>query len=472
MKVHLLKVALFCGIQAAILFALGSLRPESAASVSAVETPQLAERERLDAFLRERFFPLWTRDRNVLAAFAASPPTGQTVSAVARDFVNGPDNYMASLIDKDHLLKHAPGPRMIFLGGSGLAFGFDSQIIADRYDYTPINYGLNVGLGGNFMLQHVRDHLRRGDVVVLCFEYESLISGFNAPPDTRRLVGKFDRDLDRHFRQPYEPEQNGSRPSEATEKPFHMSEIATRLSEMKRYADSQALSDLAAYIRRSAATLESRLDPADEIVLRREFDAAFDELRERLIETVRRHPVVRTTAYRRSLFNRYGDYTGPVVSPERADTVDKSEWDKMESRASIPPDAAGRMKVNLGRLNMFANECRSKGVQVFFMYPPLFKSPHTEHFTAQLTAIVEEHLRMQPLFPVEDVVFDVDLFYDTRNHLTWEGTRRRMVAVATALDEHFEPRTHQSVVRQVAERDRAVRGRHPQLAAREPRPIY
>ena len=54
--------------------------------------------------------------------------------------------YLAASVDKHHLLVHQPSPRIVFVGGSNLAFGLDSGAIERSLGYHPVNMGLNLGL--------------------------------------------------------------------------------------------------------------------------------------------------------------------------------------------------------------------------------------------------------------------------------------------------------------------------------------
>ena len=78
------------------------------------------------------------------------------------------------MLDKERLLKEAPSPRLVLVGGSGLAFGIDSPTLEQALGgrYSVVNMGLHAGLGLDFMLNEALDGLREGDVVVLSPEYD------------------------------------------------------------------------------------------------------------------------------------------------------------------------------------------------------------------------------------------------------------------------------------------------------------
>lgn len=83
------------------------------------------------------------------------------------------DHYAAATGDKRRRLEGCGSPRLIFVGGSSAAFGFDSRVAAEA-GFEPVNMGHNRSLGLRFMLGQVRSGLREGDVVVVSPEYELL----------------------------------------------------------------------------------------------------------------------------------------------------------------------------------------------------------------------------------------------------------------------------------------------------------
>jgi hypothetical protein len=59
----------------------------------------------------------------------------------------------------------------VFVGGSNLAFGLDSQLVEQRTRRYTVNMGYNASIGIAFMLDDVMPHLQRGDMVIASFEY-------------------------------------------------------------------------------------------------------------------------------------------------------------------------------------------------------------------------------------------------------------------------------------------------------------
>ena len=89
-----------------------------------------------------------------------------------------PNNYLAEINHKLHLLDSVEGRRMIFVGGSNVAFGVDSHAIADSLGMKVINTGLHAGLGLKYQLESVVGNLKEGDVLVIMPEYEQFYDCF------------------------------------------------------------------------------------------------------------------------------------------------------------------------------------------------------------------------------------------------------------------------------------------------------
>lgn len=80
-------------------------------------------------------------------------------------------NY-ASALDKEHRLDSLAGqPRLVIIGGSNTRFGFDSRVLRDSLGLEPVNMGVHIGLGLDFMFDEVEDRLAAGDVLLVSAEY-------------------------------------------------------------------------------------------------------------------------------------------------------------------------------------------------------------------------------------------------------------------------------------------------------------
>lgn len=94
------------------------------------------------------------------------------VAAVFLPAKSGRQNILYTQIDKNELLKNTPGPRLIFVGGSNLAYGLDSKRIKDSLNINPINTGIHINIGLKYMLANTFQYVKKNDIIILSAEYQ------------------------------------------------------------------------------------------------------------------------------------------------------------------------------------------------------------------------------------------------------------------------------------------------------------
>lgn len=77
---------------------------------------------------------------------------------------------------KNETLANTPAPRIIFLGGSSMGFGLNSQLIKDSLKLNPINNGIHASIGLRYMLDNYLAYAQPNDVVVVAPEYQQFYS--------------------------------------------------------------------------------------------------------------------------------------------------------------------------------------------------------------------------------------------------------------------------------------------------------
>lgn len=97
------------------------------------------------------------------------------------------DDYLRAYEDKQQALRSAAGPRIIFVGGSNLAFGIDCRRIGTELERATVNMALHAGLGMDLELAEVLPELREDDVVVISLEHPAF-NDFVAGPELWRLL--------------------------------------------------------------------------------------------------------------------------------------------------------------------------------------------------------------------------------------------------------------------------------------------
>ena len=77
------------------------------------------------------------------------------------------ETYLAALTDKAAALDQAASPKIVLVGGSGAAFGFDCELLEEQLPgYRAVNFGLYAGLGTAVMLELALPSLSSGDIVI------------------------------------------------------------------------------------------------------------------------------------------------------------------------------------------------------------------------------------------------------------------------------------------------------------------
>ncbi len=77
--------------------------------------------------------------------------------------------YLGAFDAKYERLYEAEGKKIVFVGGSSLAFGLRSDLLEAELDgeYTVVNFGLYATLGTKFMMDMAKDAIDEGDIVIL-----------------------------------------------------------------------------------------------------------------------------------------------------------------------------------------------------------------------------------------------------------------------------------------------------------------
>ena len=100
----------------------------------------------------------------------------------------GTATFLFSLRDKHKLLEDSESPRLIFVGGSNLSFGLDSERIARECQTTVINMGIHGGLGLRYMLNDLRPFIRENDTILIVPEYDQFVRAARHANGQRELV--------------------------------------------------------------------------------------------------------------------------------------------------------------------------------------------------------------------------------------------------------------------------------------------
>lgn len=103
------------------------------------------------------------------------------------------ETFLGEFEKKVDRLYEAEGEKIIFVGGSSLAFGLDADLLSKTLGKTVINFGLYATLGTKVMMDYTRDAIGEGDIIVIAPEMNEQTWSlyFNAEAMWQALDGNF-----------------------------------------------------------------------------------------------------------------------------------------------------------------------------------------------------------------------------------------------------------------------------------------
>lgn len=282
------------------------------------------------------------------------------------------NDYLYTLKDKIELLKTTPSPRIVFAGGSNLAFGLNSEFVKQETGFNPVNLGLHGRLGIYPLIRMLEKHVRDGDTVVLAPEYSIL---FASPGCTEPIGIEAYRTWPgcREFIQP------------DIDQP--LPELVPQPSPLKWLAETVYRA------RKRLSTTSRDLDPD-------------------------------SGTYQRNSFNQYGDHVAHhhIAAPE----FNESEF--QEINESCFQNVAER-------LNAFHQFCNSRNVRVVLTQPPSMRSKTKKHpgWGNEVQKLFDSRVTIPVITDFKLLTFDDDLFYDSSSHLTQLGAEIRTRIICDQL---------------------------------------
>lgn len=100
-----------------------------------------------------------------LLAVILIPVTVFFFCEISPQYENG---YNASLLDKTERLKSIQEPKIVLIGNSNVSFGFQSELIQEKYGMPVVNMGLHGGLDNAFHEEMAKINVKEGDIYVIC----------------------------------------------------------------------------------------------------------------------------------------------------------------------------------------------------------------------------------------------------------------------------------------------------------------
>ncbi len=295
--------------------------------------------------------------------------------AYYRPSINGASDLYPATKVKHQQLNTSKSPRAIFVGGSNLMFGLESELIKEETDYEPVNMGLIGGLRLSFMLNEIRRELNPGDIVILALEYNQLnAADENAGPQVLMRV--------------------------IEQRPQSIQYL--NLTHWRLLTDSGIQEHLGIVFRSSIKRIPKHL-PFFLNYERKEADMQFNEYGDLL--TFRKQP------------------------PKHEGNYQKVLPDSFKSN---------RVNSRIKQLNEFFRYCKSRGVNVVFTYPPIPESQFSQkrEIAHEIHEKLKENLEIPIIQAPQDMVFDTENFINESYHLHGPAIRERTKRLINALENY------------------------------------
>lgn len=285
------------------------------------------------------------------------------------------DPFIPATNIKHARLHSAQSPRAIFIGGSNLMFGLESELVESSTEYEPVNMGLIAGLRLSFMLNEVKRKLKSDDIVILALEYHQLnVPDKLATPQV--LMGVIEQ-----------------RPQ---------SLLYLNIHHWKLLSDRGFQEYIGSALRISISSMKNYF-PFEE-------KGPYQPVSER--------------------FNQYGDLT------MFRDTPPQHEGNYQEVLPNQFSDKVLESKIR--QLNRFYSHCQLNGVDVFFTYPPIPQSQYSQkgNVAESLHKKLLKSLNIPILHTPSDMVFSNDNFINESYHLHGPAIRQRTQLLVDAIQQY------------------------------------
>jgi hypothetical protein len=284
------------------------------------------------------------------------------------------DNYLAAVLEKDHLIRTTPSPKIVLVGGSNLAFGIDSRMMQDSLGLRVVNMGLYAKLGLRYMLAQVKPYINRDDIVLVVPEYDQFYGNFSEGDQT--------------------------------------------LNTALLYAPADRIGDFV----KSYSVIDVVLRPRVESVRRSFFQAAASAFGVK----DKYFPPDTNPVYNRHSFNQFGD----VVSH-----LGKKSMNPDSIYVKELPPAKEFNKRTLNELNEIGDAARERGAHAYFLFPSYIDRSYRINIGA--IAWLKDRLSRGMNLPIlgspSDFVYPSNWFFDTRFHLNGLGRGPRTVKMIEIL---------------------------------------
>lgn len=291
--------------------------------------------------------------------------------------------YEAGFFDKENLLKTVAPPRVIVIGGSNAVYSFDSKVFRTDMHENAVNAALHIGFGIRYWLNVLDKYARRGDIIVICPEYEQFFGVFWGNENLVHFMISFPR----------------------TWSYVSADQVGQLFLSTRTVLNHKSL--------RLLRELQNKIPAPHPIQA-----------------PAKPHPNV----YRRSALNKDGDM-GVILT--------KMEMPKGGFWLPRYINQVERLDTNaIGALNEFAAAQAKRGVKVVFTYPYVSAGFYKACWSTmnKLDSVLRSQLKIPIIGRPGDYVLPDECFFDTRYHLLtrYKAARTRSIIPELKLIEERE----------------------------------
>jgi hypothetical protein len=296
------------------------------------------------------------------------------------------NSFLASIIDKHRALDQAGSPKIVFVGGSNLALGLDSDAVQKATGRPVVNMGVSRLFGLRYCLEEVKDSIHAGDVIVIAPEFENFFGDMNGSSYLMNVAILMPRAI------PWIVGAYSSSPERAWELGSHVSGVLNfKWNWWRKHCGEFAANPHAVPL----------------------FNLG------------------EAPGFSRQNFTRNGDFVGHLARKP-------PEWKYMQLCQDC---GTGRIDPESVRvLNAFYQFARSRDVCVVLLPPPLPKYVYRDNKKAidGLYEFCKENLDFPILGRPDRYLFTYDCFYNSLYHLRAQARQQRTAMILEDLSEQAE----------------------------------
>ena len=274
------------------------------------------------------------------------------------------NTYYAALIDKISLLRELKDQKKIILvGGSNVAFGFNSKLIEEEFpNYKVVNFGLYAMLGTKLMIDLSKSFINEGDMVFVIPEINSQSTSLYFNPNATWKALDEDKGLIKYLPTNEQNQMIGTYPSFVSE----------------------------------SLGYETIIDPGESV-------------------------------YRRDNFEAHGDisYTkidedGNIISLRDKNVMKSKRF--VDPKISFNKDDVSKEFINY--LNEYSMELTRKGASLYYSFSPVndLSLSSNEEEILNYYWYLKENLSFDVIGNPNEYIIDSHYFYDTNFHLNDSGS--------------------------------------------------